>query len=264
LYPLDLAVRSGECLVVLGHPGAGKTTLLHLLAGLTRPTAGRALLLGRAADVPSTRACLGFVPESPSLPPTLRGLDLLLLRGRLHGLTAREAARRSLELLTRLGMEDQGERPIAHMSAGARQRVSLAQALLRRPEVLLLDDPFAGLDRASREAFMALVRDVRAAGTTILVATHELAGWSSDCDRIAVLCRGRMRSLGAVADVLATLPARITFRWPTAGAVVQSRSVTPDERGAALRELLSVGADILGIEPAEERLLAPSHTEAAP
>ena len=266
LHPLDLLVRRGECLAVLGHNGAGKTTLVHLLAGLLRPTTGAALLLGRPVDDPEGRRGLGFLPERPSMPPRLRANDLLALCGDLAGLSRATVRQRAGDLLERLGIATYADRRIGELSAGTRQRLGLAQALLHRPEVLLLDEPLTGLDPASRRLVLHELRDARSAGTTMLVSTHHLSDWSALCDEVAVMHRGRMRILGPTAGVLASLPVRVQFTLTGPGPELPgsplaappglfARLATPEQRDGLVRGILSANGQVLRVEPLTDRLL---------
>ncbi len=274
LHPVDLTVARGECFAVLGHNGAGKTTLAHLLAGLLRPTTGEALILGKPAGDPRARAVLGFMPERPALPPRMRPMELLDLCGRLHGMTRADTERRGRALVERLELDRHLDRPIGWLSAGTRQRLTLAQAMLHRPEVLLLDEPLTGLDPASKRTVLHLLRDARSAGATMFVSTHHFAEWSAVCDTVAVMHSGRVRVLGRTREVLESLPVRVQFALPSGVEVLRgeavwapagllAREVPAVERDAMTREVLAAGGEVLRIEPVAERLLEAEH-EAEP
>jgi ABC-2 type transport system ATP-binding protein len=266
LHPVDLAVERGECFAVLGHNGAGKTTLAHLLAGLLRPTTGEARVLGRPATDPRARAALGFMPERPALPARMRPHELLDLCARLQGMPSADARKRADELVGALALERHVDRPIGWLSAGTKQRLTLAQALLHRPEVLLLDEPLTGLDPASKRTVLHLLREARSAGATLFVSTHHFAEWSAVCDRVAVMSRGRLRVLGRTREVLESLAVRVQFAVPDGASVtrgepvwapagLQARQVPPDQRDAMLRDVLAAGGEVLRIEPVAEQLL---------
>lgn len=209
---VDLELRAGETLALVGHNGAGKTTLVKLILGLIVPTEGTVRVFERdpaTAEGAAVRAGLGYLPENVAFHGAMTGRELLGFYGRLKA-APREAID---DLLARVGLGDAAYRRVSTYSKGMRQRLGLAQALIGDPELLLLDEPTSGLDPASRADFYGMVDELRRDGATTLISTHALAEIEAHADRIAVMHRGRLVALGTM-DVLrhaAALPVRIRF-----------------------------------------------------
>ncbi len=203
LRGVDLDVRAGEALAVVGPNGAGKSTLLRMLAGLVRPSAGTLLLGGIPAGRPGARAQIGLVAHATFLYPQLTARENLLFAGRLHGVAQPEA--RAARLLEEEGLADAAGRAAGSFSRGMAQRLSIARALMHDPPVLLLDEPFTGLDRRAGDSLCARIRALRAAGRTFLLVTHDLAQAAALADAALVLASGlcvrelRGAELGAAA-----------------------------------------------------------------
>jgi ABC-2 type transport system ATP-binding protein len=198
---LDLAVPQGGVFGFLGPNGAGKTTTIRCLLGLVAPTAGSCRLLG--ADVGSELhrvvGRVGAIVETPALFPTVTARRNLALLGRLHGIGPRQVT----DVLERVGLAARADDLVKGYSLGMRQRLGLAAALLKDPEVLILDEPANGLDPAGIKEVRDLLRDLGREGRTVLVSSHLLAEVRQVCDRVAILARGRCVAAGPVAEVLA-------------------------------------------------------------
>jgi len=191
LRGVDVRVGAGEALVVLGPNGAGKTTLLRLLAGLARPSAGEVRVLGRrlAPSAPDARRPVGFVSHQSMLYDDLTVRENVVLAARLYGTAApAAAARRALEAV---GLADRGDEQPRRLSRGLLQRASIARALAHEPRLLLLDEPFTGLDVPSAERLRALLGERLAAGLALVLATHHLEEAWPLASRVAVLAGGR-------------------------------------------------------------------------
>jgi ABC-2 type transport system ATP-binding protein len=197
LDELTVVVPRGSVGLV-GANGAGKTTLLRLALGQLRPTAGTIEVVGRAvADDPvGVRAHIGFMPEHDCLPPDQTAADVVATLGELGGLPSRAARRRASEVLDLVGLDESRFRPIGGYSTGMRQRVKLAQAIVADPEVVLLDEPTAGLDPIGREEMLALVGRLAGFGISTLVATHLLDDVQRVCDHVVMIDAGRLRHTG--------------------------------------------------------------------
>jgi heme exporter protein A len=190
LRGLDLDLPSGSIIAVVGPNGAGKTTLLKLLAGLDRPQEGRVLLAGRAVlEARERRGAIGLVTHQPRLYPQLSPLELLRFHARIHGL--RPAAPALAAILDAQGLTPWAHRPARTLSRGLAQRLALARALLPDPAVLLLDEPFTGLDPAAAADLTAGLRAARAAGKAILLTTHDLERLPGLADGLLALRGGR-------------------------------------------------------------------------
>ena len=195
LAGVDLAVPAGRSLALLGANGAGKSTLLRLLAGLSRPSAGTVEIEGRPADARAARARIGLVGHATFLYPALSARENLVFAARLHGVAA--PAARAQALLEEAGLAEVADRPVAGFSRGMAQRVAIARGLVHDPPLLLLDEPFTGLDRRSAERLAARLARLRELGRTLLIATHDSAAAARLADAAIVLARGRVASESA-------------------------------------------------------------------
>jgi ABC-2 type transport system ATP-binding protein len=204
LRPLDLELPAGRIVGVLGPNGSGKTTLLRVLAGLQRPTAGTATILGEPPDSRANRRRVAFQPEDEPPLGVLSAPELLAWVGAELGLCNADSDARAAHWLDRLDLRHAGRRPSRTFSTGMRKRLLLACALLGDPQVLLLDEPTAGLDPFGSEAVMRILRERAAAGTTVLMASHHLLEVEEICDEVLVLQDGALRARGPLAELLAT------------------------------------------------------------
>ena len=187
---------------LLGPNGAGKSSLLQLLSGLLPPSGGEVKVFGEAPfRNPAVLARLGLVPEGDRLPTGLRADRWLRMMGELSGLTGEPLKAAMARSLDTVGMADRAHLTFARMSKGMRQRLRLAQALLHEPELLILDEPFNGLDPEARLTLIALLRDFAAKGTRILVSSHILGEIAQLTDRILLLFRGRLLAEGTVTEI---------------------------------------------------------------
>jgi ABC-2 type transport system ATP-binding protein len=202
VFGLDLEVREGEILGFLGPNGAGKSTTMRMLLGLAKPTAGRAEVLGR--DVLSARARVGYLAGDFELYEQLTGAAVLAYFARLRRDVPHD---RIGELAERFGADL--HRPVRELSTGNRQKIGLIQAFMGEPELLILDEPIAGLDPLVQRRFHDLLGEVRAQGRTVLLSSHTLSEVDRVADRVAVLRAGRL----AVVDTLEHLRAIAVRRW---------------------------------------------------
>jgi ABC-2 type transport system ATP-binding protein len=249
---------------LVGANGAGKTTLLRLALGQLRPTAGTIEVAGRAvADDPiGVRAHIGFMPEHDCLPTDQSAADVVATLGELAGLPPRAARQRASEVLDLVGLDEARFRPIGGFSTGMRQRTKLAQAIVADPEVVLLDEPTAGLDPIGREEMLALVGRLAGFGISALVATHLLDDVQRVCDQVVMIDGGTLRHAGATEALTHRTGAlrievndgagRLAERLGTAGVSVTlvydaTLDVRVDGDGGGVRDLIRDGADDLGL-----------------
>ena len=192
LAGVDLTVREGEAVALLGPNGAGKTTLLRVLALLSRPTAGRLLIFGSDAVTapPAVRRRIGYVGHESLCYPDLTAAQNLEFYARLFAVPDADA--RIAEMIAWAGLESASRRPVRVYSRGMSQRLALARALLHRPDLLLLDEPFSGLDAAAVGALQECLAALRAAGHAIVLTTHDVERAAPVATRVAVLHRGRI------------------------------------------------------------------------
>ncbi|HEX5924009.1 MAG TPA: ABC transporter ATP-binding protein [Baekduia sp.] len=189
LFDLDLEVRCGEVFGFLGPNGAGKSTTMRLLLDLIRPTAGSAALLGLdcRADSLEIRRRVGFLPGDFALYPKLTGAEMLDHLAALRGGVDRRVRDRLAERF-----DAQLDRPVRELSTGNRQKLGLIQAFMHEPELLILDEPIAGLDPLVQQSFHALLAEVAAEGRTVFLSSHTLSEVERVAHRVAILRRGRL------------------------------------------------------------------------
>ena len=211
LRGVDLTVRPGMLAALLGPNGAGKTTLVRILATLLRQDAGTVRVLGR--DVLTrpyaVRSVIGLTGQYAGLDEALPGRDNVVLIGRLAGLGRREARKRAAELVERFGLSKAAGRPVRTYSGGMRRRLDLAASLMNRPALLILDEPTTGLDPASRVELWAALRELREAGTTMLLTTQYLEEADRFADAVHVLDHGVIIAAGTAADLKARAGAQV-------------------------------------------------------
>jgi heme exporter protein A len=197
LHDITLSLASGQTLVVFGPNGAGKTTLLRILATLLRAHSGEVRVLGRnlPADGWAVRGQIGFLGHSPLLYRQLSAAENLRFHARLHGV----GDERVSEVLDTVGMRERSEEPTGSLSRGMLQRVAVARAVLHRPQLLLLDEPYANLDPRARELVGALIG--RAPGHTRVICSHDPSGGIAEADVVLGLRGGRVALLKAAAEV---------------------------------------------------------------
>jgi ABC-type multidrug transport system ATPase subunit len=205
LRGVDLAVRPGTLAALLGPNGAGKTTLVRILATLLRQDAGTVRVLGRdvATRPYAVRSVIGLTGQFAGLDEGLNGRDNLMLIGRLAGLGRRQAAGRAAELAERFGLAAAIGRSVRTYSGGMRRRLDLAASLMNRPALLILDEPTTGLDPASRLELWAALRELREAGTTMLLTTQYLEEADRFADVVHVLDHGVIIAAGTAAQLKA-------------------------------------------------------------
>jgi ABC-2 type transport system ATP-binding protein len=237
---LTLAVQAGGIYGLLGPNGAGKTTLIRVLATLLPPDGGSACVAGVdvRTDPAAVRARIGLAGQHAAVDEVLTGRENVELVGRLYGLPHRQARRGAAEVLARIGLVEAADRQVETYSGGMRRRLDLAASLVGRPRVLLLDEPTAGLDPASRRDLWALVGGLVEGGTTVLLTTQYLEEADRIADRIAVIDDGRLIGEGT-GDQL---------KDRVGGAVLELTVPEPD-RARTLQALRGIG----GQDPTDDR-----------
>ncbi len=184
LDDVTFALQAGQTLAIFGPNGAGKTTLLKVLAGLIRPDAGRATVAGG-------RGAIGWIGHQSHLYGHLSVRENLLFWAALYRVPAATRAARAAEVMQRLGIAQHARRPVRALSRGLVQRAAIARALIHEPRVLLLDEPFTGLDLAAAAEFRALLSQLRGAGRVIVLATHNVGEGAELATDVAFQRRGR-------------------------------------------------------------------------
>ncbi len=200
LDAVSFELAAGECLALFGPNGAGKTTLLRVLAGLLRPTGGRATIGG--VELPgeaAVRGEVGLISHQSMLYPALTARENVVFAARLQGVADPDAAAHAA--LDRLGLRDRADALVRALSRGMQQRVSIARAIVHAPSVLLLDEPYTGLDELGGRALTELLRAQREAGATLVLVTHNLAEGLALASHAAILRAGRLARLDARAAI---------------------------------------------------------------
>ncbi len=258
---VDLVLREGERIALVGHNGAGKSTLIKLMLGLIRPTSGDIEVLGEtpaSAASAKSRRRIGYLPENVAFPPATTGEELLAFYARLK----REPVARNGEILERVGIAHAARRRVGTYSKGMRQRLGLAQALIGRPRLLLLDEPTTGLDPELRQSFYDIVGELSVGGATVLLSSHILTELEGRTDRVVVMSRGRKRADGTMAELrqLAQRPVRIKITVD-----IDRAALFPGAAGRRDRVAADRRARLRGSLPGERegRRAAPHHLRAS-
>jgi ABC-2 type transport system ATP-binding protein len=203
---IDLAVPAGSIYGILGPNGAGKTTTLRMLLGIIDPDSGERRILG-SADPLGVAPQVGYLPEERGLYPGMTAREAIAFMGALRGLPLAEGRRRATALLAEHGLP--ADRPIRTLSKGMAQLVQLLGTIVHEPRLIVLDEPFSGLDAINQQRLEALIRTQAANGATILFSTHVIAHAERLCERIAIIAGGEVRFEGEIAAARARLPARV-------------------------------------------------------
>lgn len=199
---VSFAVRKGEIFGLVGPNGAGKTTTIKMALQLIFPSQGSVSLFGKDSSDLGARGRLGYLPENPYIYSYLKPLEFLDLCGQLCNMRRQERTRRAELLIERLGLGHATERPVGKFSKGMLQRLGVCQALLHDPELLLLDEPFSGLDPIGRKDIRDLVLEQRKAGKTVIITSHVLADVEAMADRVGIVQKGALVAYGALHDLL--------------------------------------------------------------
>src|SRR5437764_1417704 len=233
LDDLNLTIHRGEVFGLLGPNGSGKSTTIKLLLGLIFASKGPAHVLGEPAGSTDINKRIGFLPEESYLYRFLNGEEILKFYGRLFKIPRRELNRRVPELLDIVGLDAKSrKRKLREYSKGMARRIGLAQAMINNPDLILLDEPTTGLDPIGTREMKDVIRSLKAQGKTVLLCSHLLADVQDVCDRITILYRGKMQTLGHVKDLLQVK--NITD--------IQARGMSEEQIGQVKQFLTQMGA----------------------
>jgi ABC-2 type transport system ATP-binding protein len=206
---LSFAVSEGGVFGFLGGNGAGKTTSLRMALDILEPSAGKIEVMG-VAPSRENAAAIGFLPEERGLYWRMTVLDTIVYFGRLKRMEPAAAKRAALELLERLDLADRAKAPISKLSKGLAQKVQVATALVNRPRLLLLDEPFSGLDPVNQSVLEELITEAARGGATVVFSTHVMQHAERLCDRLLLLAKGRKVFEGTQDEARRALPSRLT------------------------------------------------------
>ncbi len=236
---VSFAVEAGETYGLLGPNGAGKTTTMRMLAGLSPITGGSLHLAGlNVHENPrGVRTCLGVVTQSDGLDDELTVRQNLEVFGYLVGLPRREAARRAGEVLEFFALADRAADEVAELSGGMRRRLAIARALVTRPRVIILDEPSTGLDPESRVRVWEELATLKQSGVTLLMSTHYMDEAETLCDRLAILCAGRVLDEGTPPELVARHAGRAAVDIRPEGATRERIRAALAAAGQSFREV---------------------------
>lgn len=204
LQNCSLEVYPGETFGLLGPNGAGKTTLLKILLGISRPSSGKGLLLGKPLGDRLVKQFIGYLPENPYFYDYLTGYELLEFTAGIFRISSRAQRQRIVHLLELVGLSQNQARKqkIGSYSKGTVQRIALAQALINDPEVLFLDEPMSGLDPLAQSKMREIILSLKSSGKTIFLNSHVLGDVEEICDRIGILNQGEIICSGSLSELL--------------------------------------------------------------
>ena len=251
---VELAVPRGAIYGVLGPNGAGKTTTLRMLLGIIEPDGGERHLLGTTHPRDAGDR-VGYLPEERGLYPVMKAREAIAFMGSLRGLSWNEGRARAGAMLEASGLGHAADQKIRKLSKGMAQLVQLLGSVVHRPDLLVLDEPFSGLDPVNQEKLEALIVAERDRGATILFSTHVMAHAERLCDRLAIIAGGRRRFEGTVDDARATLPSRVRYVPRNGEGVAAILPVDAEADAGGWRFALPPE----GVEPILQRLLAAGH-----
>jgi ABC-2 type transport system ATP-binding protein len=249
---IDLAVPEGSITGVLGPNGAGKTTTLRMLLGIIEPDVGWRKVLGEERPMRAAPR-VGYLPEERGLYPSMKAVEGIAFMGALRGLPLAEGRRRAMALLEEAGLGESATKPIRTLSKGMAQTVQLLGTIVHKPRLLVLDEPFSGLDAINQQRLEGLIRAQVTEGATVLFSTHVIAHAERLCERIAIIAKGGIRFDGTVAEARGRLPARVQLG--TRNSQGSWREALPSDTVADGRNF-TFALPPQGIEPVLEALIA--------
>jgi ABC-2 type transport system ATP-binding protein len=208
---VSLEVPTGSIYGLLGPNGAGKTTTLRILLGIIDPSSGTRRVLGQERPIEAAQD-IGYLPEERGLYPAMHCRDAIAFMGALRGLSLGEGRKRADMLLAEHGLGDWAGKPIRTLSKGMAQTVQLLGTIVHEPKLIVLDEPFAGLDAINQARLEELIRKEAAGGVTVIFSTHVIAHAERLCERIAIIAKGKVAFEGAVDDARATLRPIVRLR----------------------------------------------------
>ena len=246
---LSLEVPGGVIFGLLGPNGAGKTTTIRMLLNIITPDEGRVVLFGREGTGRELSSRIGYLPEERGLYPKMKVVEQLAFLAEAKGISRWDARKRAKAWLERLGLSDWGERKVSDLSKGMQQKVQFAGALQHDPELVILDEPFSGLDPVNSQVMKDVVVEVARSGRTVLFSTHIMEHAEKMCDRIAIIARGEKVVDGPLSQVRrefgkSHVALAFSSGAPAAHAILGDRTLVAhaDDYGASAEIQLAEGA----------------------
>lgn len=226
---VSLSIPQGGVYGLIGPNGSGKSTIMKALVGLLAPDAGSCHVFGKPATAAGNRSEIGFLPENPYFYKFLTGEETVRFYGRLCGLRGAELKKRTQELLELVGLTEAAHRRLGGYSKGMLQRVGLAQALVQRPRLLVLDEPTAGVDPIGSRAIRDIILNLKEQGMTVFLCSHLLEQVQEICDRVGILYRGVMIAEGTMEELTRdNTRTELTLQNPTPELLAQLRDLAGD------------------------------------
>ena len=247
---VSFRIDRGSTFGLLGPNGAGKTTTMRIILGILEPDSGAVRWDGRPIGA-GMRRRFGYLPEERGLYGKMKAREQIEYFARLHGVAAAQATERTKEWLEDLELGEYAERPCAELSKGNQQKVQVACAAVHGPELLILDEPFSGLDPVNAEMLFRNLKKMQQRGTTLVLSSHQMWQLETLCEGFCIISKGETRAIGTLAALRSS--------WPT-------RTIVVEPAGEALRRtLLAVpGAEPVAAAPGELRVAVPAATDLAP
>lgn len=200
---VNFEVNRGEIFSLLGPNGAGKTTIIRMILDILRPDEGQIQVLGGALT-DATKDRIGYLPEERGLYKNVKVLEMLIYLGQLKGMSTHDVRGRALDLLERFGLSDNTKSKISQLSKGMQQKVQIIATILHKPELLIIDEPFSGLDPVNTQLIQDLLYEMKAEGVTIVMSTHQMHQVEEMADRLLMINKGQRVLYGPVKEVRQT------------------------------------------------------------
>jgi ABC-2 type transport system ATP-binding protein len=240
-------VQRGEIFAVLGPNGAGKSTTMRMILDIIKPDSGSIQVLGAPIN-DATKNRIGYLPEERGLYKSVPVLEMMSYLGRLKGLAGREATARATALLKRIDLEAYAKKKVSELSKGMQQKVQFAVTILHEPDLIIIDEPFSGLDPVNRLVLKDLIFEFRDRGGTVVMSTHQMNQVEEMCDRLMMIHRGQLKLYGAVDEIrkqyaLHALIVQGQGDWTQLAGVTRVENISNGREGTLLHMAEQVTAD---------------------
>ena len=249
LKDISFEIQKGESVALLGRNGAGKTTTLKCLFELIHPDQGRVRYFDGLKINSEVKKRIGFLPERPYFYDGLTGFEILLFFAKLSGLEINNTQKsEAMHLLKSVGLEDAAHRPLRSYSKGMLQRIGFAQALVHKPEFIVLDEPLSGLDPDGRFEIKKMIQGALEQEVSLLLSSHLLADIEHLCERLVILDKGRLVYEGSVKSFIEETQAKVTIRFYRRSDELEEREVTSENVNIEIENLQRQGLEIYEVQ----------------